>query len=390
MTLSINILTQGAVTDGQTDNSAIFQKAINQIIAAGGGVLYVPAGTYALHSQITATCDQQQHISIHGDGRYTSVLRFMQGSQLGIAFTSTSLQANHLPNFEVHDIGLVTTQLNAGTALDFKYATDQNIENTVNVHDVRITQDLFSGPLGYWSKGISCTNARNGRIRNMHFYGERDAPADQQTQSAIHLQAQCTSFVISDCLILESKTGILAEGCTEGVYVHNTDIVGVQKGIVHTADQGSEPQLTVTDSHINASVMCIHSVNIQQGVVANCLLYANSWFDGANYPNWTGIRYEGEFNAYNKVIGCTFSKEDQRHGDQTVGIEIASGNSMIISANQFFGPGDNHLTWGVLVQPGVYNIKIADDNCYTNVTNPSSLQAAPRVEKKWWQRLFNL
>jgi hypothetical protein len=44
----------------------------------------------------------------------------------------------------------------------------------------------------------------------------------------------------------------------------------------------------------------------------------------------------------------------------------------------------------VLVQPGGYNIKIADDNCYTNVTNPSSLQAAPKIEKKWWQRLFTL
>lgn len=388
MTLSVNIQTYGAVADAQTDNSAIFQQAIDDIISAGGGVLYIPAGIYALHSQITATCSQQQHLTIKGDGRYVSVLRFMQDQQLGLSMISTSQQANYLPNFEVHDLGLVTTQPNAGTALNISYAIDQNIENTVNVHDVRITQDLYSHPLGYWTQGISCTNARNGRIRNMHFYGERDA--QPQTQYAIHLQKQCTSFVISDCLILESHTGILAEGSTEGVYIHNTDVVGVRKGIIHQADQGAEPQLTITDSHVNASETCIHSKNIQQGVIANCLLYANSWFDGPNYPSWQGIKYEGGFNAYNKVLGCTFSKEDQRYNDQTVGIEIVEGNSMIVDANQFFGQGNNPLTWGVLVQPAAYNIKIGASNCYTNVANPSSMQThlTSSRQKPWWRRLL--
>jgi carbohydrate binding protein with CBM6 domain/pectate lyase-like protein len=56
----------GAVADGVTDNTAAFQAAINAAYNQGhraGGVVYVPAGTYAFHGNLILP----QGVTLHGD-----------------------------------------------------------------------------------------------------------------------------------------------------------------------------------------------------------------------------------------------------------------------------------------------------------------------------------
>jgi polygalacturonase len=45
-----NVQTLGAVGNGQTNNTAIFQKALDECAAAGGGNVFVPAGDYLIGS----------------------------------------------------------------------------------------------------------------------------------------------------------------------------------------------------------------------------------------------------------------------------------------------------------------------------------------------------
>ncbi|MBN1124048.1 MAG: hypothetical protein JXA82_03510 [Sedimentisphaerales bacterium] len=48
----LNVLDAGAVADGKTDCTAVFQKLLDQAGAAGGGIVYVPAGQYAVKSNL--------------------------------------------------------------------------------------------------------------------------------------------------------------------------------------------------------------------------------------------------------------------------------------------------------------------------------------------------
>src|SRR5262245_6483704 len=47
---SFNVRTLGAVGNGQTNDTAAFQKALDQCAAAGGGEVIVPAGDYLIGS----------------------------------------------------------------------------------------------------------------------------------------------------------------------------------------------------------------------------------------------------------------------------------------------------------------------------------------------------
>ncbi|MDO8588461.1 MAG: glycosyl hydrolase family 28-related protein [Armatimonadota bacterium] len=50
--MSVNVVDFGAKGDGVTDNTAVFQKALNAVGKAGGGTVSVPAGRYLIKSHL--------------------------------------------------------------------------------------------------------------------------------------------------------------------------------------------------------------------------------------------------------------------------------------------------------------------------------------------------
>ncbi len=366
-----NVLDYGAVADDTTDCAAAFSAAFSAIVAAGGGALYVPQGTYRIKSQITVTCNAQQHISVYGDGRYSSTLDFSTGTSLGLNFQSTSTTPNQLPTFEVTNLGLITSRSNAGTAINVDYASDQNIDASVYFADLLIAQNIDrvsdgGSGYGYWTTGIQCTNARNGEIRNLHAYGEMDVAPN--SAHGVLLDGESTAFVISDSLFLEFTTGVKATGTSEGLYLSNTDIVYCRYGAYHVSTTGAQPQFTAVGCSFNCANVGVWLDNIQQSVVSDSLFYATAALDTGTWPAWTGVLSEGTLSAFNKVIGCTFTKEIGRTGDSTTGIDFSQGGSYSSVGNQFFGFSGNPLTAGVQVRAGVNNVKIGDDHIFSYVT----------------------
>lgn len=61
----------GAAGDGVADDAGAFNAAINSVCAAGGGVLYVPTGTYILGSTVTL----KSRVILEGEGIDRSILR---------------------------------------------------------------------------------------------------------------------------------------------------------------------------------------------------------------------------------------------------------------------------------------------------------------------------
>lgn len=362
----------GAVADGTTNDGPAFQAALNAIITQGGGTLFVPSGRYRITQLLSAACNAQQHISVIGQGRYQSTLDFSGAASLGIEFNSTSMSNNQLPVFEIRDLGLITSRDNAGTALSFNYANSNNLDASVYVADVFIGQnidrisDQGSG-YGYWTTGIYTNNARNGEIRNVHAYGELQKSPN--SSRGVWLDGESTAFVCSDSLFLEWTTGIEGTGTTEGIYLNNTDIVYCRYGARHTIASGAEPQFTAVGCSFNCADIGVWLTNSQQSVIADSLFYAASALDTGTWPEWRGVLIEGNNSRFNKVSNCTFTKEIQRTGDTTTGIDFNQGRNYSASGNHFFGFSDNNLTFGIITRAGVTDVKIGDDNIFEFVSN---------------------
>jgi hypothetical protein len=74
-----NVKDFGAVGNGTTDNQTAFQAAINAALAAGGGTIYIPKGTYWFSSMANSAKINvgNGNLTFKGDGQ-SSILKFAQ------------------------------------------------------------------------------------------------------------------------------------------------------------------------------------------------------------------------------------------------------------------------------------------------------------------------
>lgn len=139
----------GAVGDGVTDNRQAWANAVNAINAAGGGSLYIPAGTYRVVSDNTSSAFTVP-FSIFGEGRTQSVLYYDE--------TGTSTRADFLvagvPNPLDGDINLFDFGIRGSWGENGDYTQKSQMMELVcmgnitlmNLHLSRST--YFSAPVG--------------------------------------------------------------------------------------------------------------------------------------------------------------------------------------------------------------------------------------------------
>jgi hypothetical protein len=92
--------TYGAVGDGTTDDYAAIQAAINACNTAGGGIVFIPAGTYRLLTALTL----KSNVRLHGTGA-ASVLK---SGAAGVSAVTTAVSGS-VTNAEVADLKLDLT-----------------------------------------------------------------------------------------------------------------------------------------------------------------------------------------------------------------------------------------------------------------------------------------
>jgi len=369
----VNVLDYGAIADDTTDCAAAFGAALDAIIAAGGGTLYIPTGIYRIKSKISKFLTAQQHIAIVGDGKYVSTLDFSTANDLGIELISTTTSANFHPNIQIKQLGLITSRDNAGTAIKITYTDALTLDNSVNIDDIFVganlkrTADSGSG-YGYWSRAIHLDNARVSKISKLHSFGEIDK--SPKSDRGIYLTGECTEVVIDNCNIFEYGVGIEAAGNTEGVFISNCVVTQCRYGYRFNFT-GGEPQMILADSHANASEACVWMTNCLQSVISNCVFYANTYYASPGpWPDWYGVLIDGANSSHNKITGNTFTKENGRTGDTTNGISINTGAWMIIDNNSCFGFPGNELTYGVYIRAAASDTFVGPGNQFQLVTTP--------------------
>ena len=69
----INVTSYGADPTGASDSTSAFENAIAAAASAGGGVVYIPAGTYKISSTLTCTTVPVYFV---GDGAWATIISF--------------------------------------------------------------------------------------------------------------------------------------------------------------------------------------------------------------------------------------------------------------------------------------------------------------------------
>lgn len=95
----VNVMSFGAVGDGETNDTNAFTNAINVIKENGGGILYIPKTyTFAVHSNGVLCLDICSNIEITGGGRILLADGSTDGTQAIISNTE------NIENVYIHDI----------------------------------------------------------------------------------------------------------------------------------------------------------------------------------------------------------------------------------------------------------------------------------------------
>jgi hypothetical protein len=202
----VNILDHGAVADGTTPNDDAFEQARDALVAAGGGVLYIPAGDYYFADDIALV----DHVVVRGDDpavadatdvafRPPTRLIFPQftfvaagsGTDPGTAFKGIGMQGGGI------NTGLVNLDINRASVFAGGYGTDS--ENVVLLgirsNNVAARQDwTVPTPQQHawqihpnrFASNISAFAYRNVlvgncRVNDMHYWVHRDVDGKDLT-----------------------------------------------------------------------------------------------------------------------------------------------------------------------------------------------------------------
>jgi len=153
-----DVKTYGALGDGTTDDTSAIQAALNTAAGAGGGVVFLPTGTY-----ITGNLAIDSYVTLAGTG-YGSVLSAKTGTTavLSMAHTATTVQTG------VRDLKI---NCNYRTSCyGIKY--DANGSTSAARHQFNNVMVINAGADAYWfDNGIGETYLTNCRAFNALGHG---------------------------------------------------------------------------------------------------------------------------------------------------------------------------------------------------------------------------
>lgn len=325
----IDVRAYGAEGDGETDDHAAVQEAVNDVEA--GAVIYFPAGRYMLSDAITA---HDKSLAIRGDGPGVTHVDFTERTD---GFDITQPGSNEASPVDeryvlVADLTIGVHERRSGTAISADWGSPPQgghphlVVRNVNVrnHD------------GYFTRGIFADNAWRARVLDFHYVGTHseipfgDVDEWDPHTIGIEFRGRCVDSCITRAHLSRCGEGIHVGGGagrpnTEGVRIHEATLVDTYKGVV--AESG--PWLTVTSSHFNGRKTGVEFQNRWEAMVSDCLFYRVGW---AETSEWAGVHAISTHNitVTNVSIGDFSDEPTKGHAVYFEACRdcVASGNVM--------------------------------------------------------------
>lgn len=344
----------GAVGDGTTDDTAAIQATIDSLSQSGnGGVVYLPAGTYKVTSNLNITWpnganqDTPARVTIEGEGADISyIYDYRAGTPTGgcitIDFSAVPGSRFFTPNFggfslikkvnaTTYNSGTNTYSLGTGTALYLNTVPDIG-----TFFDIRI--------IGY-NTGIQCVDCLAMNFTNINI-----SLADLGITAASVSFSEPTQFNFTNCTIAGVKSvgcyiigggpvrfegGVFeVVGCMSGssksvagaIYYQNTDFLPtglIVDGTYFEANQGDADIYIDNISSVAARAVdniynCTFSRNSATLYTTNNIYVANNSGTATNIVNTVGNGFKG-FSPY---VASSSRRYISDGGTNTGGITI--------------------------------------------------------------------
>lgn len=267
---TFNVISYGAVHDNSTDDAAHIQSAINACSTAGGGVVYLPAGTYRVNAA---------HAS---------------GSPL------INQNMNIPSNVTIRGAGIGVTTLNGtGIASASVFAASQQTNIAVENLSITVTKANHSSD----GDGIKLQGVSNSHFTSVYIENAYIASNCIGSQNITYTNCEAYNTIQGFAAVNNNEAGGILEGNTrvtyQSCYAHNCGQCGFY---AHSpSDQGGS-----------------NTTRVQYTIFRNCVSNNNAW-DGfygwwTNYVTFDGCTATGnnkgiDMHQYEDylITGCTVS-----------------------------------------------------------------------------------
>lgn len=295
-----------ALTD-ETDWAAI--QAGVELLSA----VHIPAGSYLLNQPVTVT---NRAISIYGDGCGASKLIWSTGNgiivrQHTVAAPTVDINTSDYFTTRIAHLDVETTAQESGIGIDIAYSPDVVIYGR-NEHLVRIEYVDLKGVNTRsqgWTQNIKIVDVNHAVVDHCNIVGRQD---NTQASTSPAFYYNSTSGVeisntsdeeinwsrVTDCRIKNVEYGVKVTGAGEGVVVDNCLIpvcrYGVWSDKTYFVGSDTDPQLQVTNSHINASQRCVYIKRMHEVQITGNLFYSFPYLEPGS---WAGIEADTVLEA---------------------------------------------------------------------------------------------
>jgi hypothetical protein len=357
----VNVLDFGAVGDGVTDDTAAIQAAFN----SSKDSIYFPEGLY----KITANLARSGNTQIIGQGLNSSKIIFSGNYSLN--YNGGAGGDNYtMSHLNVENISFECTVVNTGALINAEWI--DGIGNTAKSTSFRNVNFSGTSGTGGFAHGLRLKNARNVRLDNLRFLGDRsNTPFTSGNGITIIGDAPNgapVEFFLDAVQCFFLNTGIQVSGFVEGLYVDKSSFIACNNGIIAdgTASGSGRPLLFVNNSHFNTGKRAIENTFFVQTNISHNSFYAIDY-------SGTSTEYKGiVFNNNGADLSSQIKDNDFKGIISTIpktGIQVANDTSFAENISIFgneFVSFNNGIVMGAATSSGV----IGDDNLFFSVTTP--------------------
>jgi hypothetical protein len=269
---TVSVKDFGAVGDGVTDDRAAIQAAINAINTSGGGVVYLPAGTYIVGDSGFDIVSRsyglllKSNVSLVGSSIFTTTLKVKNNADIDLINTDPSSAQS---NIVLRDLTLDGNESNQGVTpangfnLWAKSITNFSIANVKSLNPA--------------SWGIRIDACERVQINNIYCDHSAESNSD-----GIHFvdTNNVTGGIIwiksagDDAFIIEATNASVKNYAISGIYVDAQNALALPaRGI-----------LLLSDVNVASAAHTISNVNLTSCVVENCSGHGVI-LDGATYES---------------------------------------------------------------------------------------------------------
>ncbi|WDM22651.1 glycosyl hydrolase family 28-related protein [Paenibacillus polymyxa] len=386
--LILNVMDFGAKGDGITDDTLSIQTAINYCAQMGGGIVYLPPGTYLISSTLQI---KSSNVTLCGSGHASRILgNFVTGNIIYAGRSSLVTQA--VVNVGIKDLSIASTvKKTSGAAIFCELAERFNITGVYASPAEDDNYNLYDGL--YFKYFDNCVVDRV-YLSQSHNGITMFGMADQSWGANLFICGG--SKIIGNHL--NGSTGIYIGGSAGGINVEDTDIIKCDINIHINSNLSTKENREIflnqcfVDSAGNHGILINDNGVVYLHMTGTWIASSGSVSSGG-FPNGNNIQTTSVqsgrmdvimigcrvFNAYGSglvlnagrwtITGCSVHTNGRgAAGGHGVNVINPNVSSLVLNGNSIINNGNSTLGIGVLITSGVSNYIVTNNNVQNNGT----------------------